>query len=68
MNGGTALRGFWTNAVAIPAAPAKPAITYPLYRAFLETLLQGHHETWFTYLIVFGEILISRREPASAPS
>jgi thiosulfate dehydrogenase [quinone] large subunit len=58
MNGGTALRGFWTNAVAVPAPPARPAITYPLYRAFLQALLEGGHERWFTYLIVFGEILI----------
>lgn len=58
MESGSAIRGFWLNAVAIPAAPARPSITYPLYRAFLQTLIEGHHERWFTYLIVFGEILI----------
>ena len=41
MGGGTALRSYWENAVRVPAPPARPPITYPLYRAFLETLLQG---------------------------
>jgi thiosulfate dehydrogenase [quinone] large subunit len=58
MNGGTALRGYWERAIAVPAPPARPAITYPLYRAFLDTLVDGGHERWFTYLIVFGEMAV----------
>ena len=58
MNGGTALRGFWEKAVAIPAAPAKPAITYGWYRSFLVTLIEGGHYTWFGKLIAIGEVAI----------
>ena len=36
---GEALQGFWARAVAIPEAPARPAITYDWYRAFLQGLL-----------------------------
>ena len=55
---GAALKGFWTSAVAIPAAPAKPAINYAWYRAFLQWLLNIQAYTWFAKLIVFGELLI----------
>ncbi|HLN64232.1 MAG TPA: DoxX family protein [Symbiobacteriaceae bacterium] len=58
MNGGTALRGFWERAVAMPAAPAKPAITYGWYRSFLMMLLEGGHYTWFGKLIAIGEVAI----------
>lgn len=33
MQTGEALKGYWTNAVAVPAAPAKPAIAFDWYRA-----------------------------------
>lgn len=58
MSGGTALRGFWERAVAIPAAPAKPAITYGWYRSFLVTLIEGGHYSWFAKLIAIGEVVI----------
>ena len=58
MNGGQALKGYWEKAVAIPAAPAKAAITYDWFRDFLQALLSGGHYTWFAKLIVFGEILV----------
>ncbi len=58
MNGGTALKGFWTKAVALPVAPAKPQITYGWYRGFLITLLDGGHYTWFAKVIAIGETLI----------
>lgn len=54
---GLALKGFWTNAVAIPAQ-GKPPITYDWYRAFLSGLLEGGHYTWFAKLIAFGELAI----------
>ena len=56
--GGTALRGFWTNAVALPEPPARPAITYDWYRDFINLLLQNNAETWFSWLIILGEIAI----------
>jgi len=55
---GTALRGFWTNAVAVPEPPARPAITYDWYRDFIDLLLQNNAETWFSWLIILGEIAI----------
>lgn len=58
MNGGTALQGYWTKAVALPAAPAKPQITYGWYRNFLLSLLEGGHYVWFAKLIAVGEVLI----------
>jgi len=55
---GTALRSYWERAAAIPEAPARPAITFEWYRDFINFLLAGNHESWFTYLIVAGEVLI----------
>ena len=57
MDGGTALKGFWTSAVKIPQT-GKPAITYGWYRDFLQVLLDQHAYTWFAKLIVFGEMLV----------
>ena len=58
-NGGSALAGYWTNAVKIPAeGQGRPPITYEWYRDFINVLLQGHHEAWFAWLITFGEIAV----------
>src|SRR5438876_3911691 len=39
MNGsGQGIIGFWKNAVAIPAPPARPLITFDWYRGFLQFL------------------------------
>ena len=55
---GEALKGFWTRAVTIPEAPARPLIAFGWYRAFLQSLLDSGSYTWFAKLIVAGEILI----------
>ena len=55
---GTALRGFWQNAVAVPAPPARPPIAFEWYRNFLVSMLDAQAYTWFAKLIVAGEILI----------
>ncbi len=55
---GEALKGFWERAVAIPAAPARPAISFDWYRAFLQSLLDSGGYTWFAKLVVAGELLI----------
>ena len=40
LDGGSALQGYWTHAVAIPAqGQGSPAITFEWYRTFLQTLL-----------------------------
>ena len=59
MDGGSALQGYWTHAVAVPAAGAgSPAITYDWYRTFLQTLLDNNAYTWFAPLIAFGEMAV----------
>ena len=55
LDGGTALKGFWTSIVAVPAS-GHPAISYEWYRGFIQFLLDNNAYTWFSYLIVLGEI------------
>ncbi len=55
---GAALKGFWTNAVAVPAAPARPAIAFGWYRSFIQFLLDTNAYTWFSKLVIAGEILV----------
>jgi len=59
MNGtGQGILGFWTRAVAIPEAPAKPLITFDWYRNFLQFLIDTNSAGWFSYVIVFGELAV----------
>ncbi|MDX9851684.1 MAG: DoxX family protein [Anaerolineaceae bacterium] len=55
---GEALKGFWERAVLIPDAPARPAISFDWYRAFLQSMLDSGAYTWFAKLVVAGELLI----------
>ncbi|HUG47175.1 MAG TPA: DoxX family membrane protein [Candidatus Limnocylindria bacterium] len=55
--GGTALRGYWTNAVNIPEE-GRPPITYEWYRDFINTMLNANAETWFSWLVILGEIAV----------
>lgn len=55
---GTALKGFWTKAVTIPEAPAKPAIAFDWYRNFIQSLLNSGSYTWFAKLIPIAELLV----------
>ncbi len=57
LDGGAALAGFWKAAVAVPQQ-GRPPITYEWYRDFINVLLNGHHETWFAWLITFGEMAV----------
>jgi len=57
LDGGSALRGFWTSAVSIPDK-GHPPISYDWYRDFINLLLNGHHEGWFAYVVTFGEIAV----------
>lgn len=54
---GDALRGFWTNAVAIPD-DGRPAIAFGWYRSFLQFMLDRGWYTWFADLVMWGEILV----------
>jgi thiosulfate dehydrogenase [quinone] large subunit len=59
MDGGTALKGFWTGAVAIPTeAGARPKITYDWFREFLNFMLRHEWYTWFAKLVAIGEFLV----------
>jgi thiosulfate dehydrogenase [quinone] large subunit len=57
LDGGSALQGYWTNAVTIPDGGHAP-ITYDWYRNFIQTLLDNHAYTWFAPLIAFGEMAV----------
>lgn len=57
MDGGVALKGFWTSAVAIPEN-GRPAIAFDWYRSFIQTLLDAGAYTWFAKLIAAGEFLV----------
>lgn len=54
---GDALKGYWANAVAIPET-GRPAITFDWYRSFLEFLLATESYTWFSKVLVAGELLV----------
>jgi len=57
VGGGAALKGYWTNAIAIPAS-GRPAIAFGWYRTFLEFMLNAQAYTWFAKLIAYGEFLV----------
>ena len=58
MSSGDALKGYWTRAAAIPAAPAKPPVSFDWYRDFLQFLLDSGSAPWFAKLVAVGELLI----------
>lgn len=55
---GEALRGFWQGAVQVPAPPARPPIAFEWYRAFIQGMLDAGTYTWFSKMIVAGELLV----------
>jgi thiosulfate dehydrogenase [quinone] large subunit len=57
-DGGAALLGYWSNAVNIPDAPARPAITYDWYRSFIQLLIDNHAQGWFAWIVTLGEIAV----------
>jgi len=58
MHTGEALKSYWMNAAAIPAAPVKPLIYYDWYRIFIQSLLDHHSYLWFGKLLAIGEFLV----------
>jgi thiosulfate dehydrogenase [quinone] large subunit len=54
---GSALQGFWANAVKIPET-GRPPISFDWYRSFLQTLIDTGAYTWFAKLVVVGELLV----------
>jgi thiosulfate dehydrogenase [quinone] large subunit len=57
LDGGTALKGFWTSAVAVPDT-GRAAITFDWYRDFLNFLLTNNTYTWFAPFVAFGELAV----------
>lgn len=55
---GAGIVAFWKRIAQVPAAPAKPAITYDWYRSFIQFLIDNHWEGFFGKLIAFGEIAV----------
>ena len=57
ISNGSALQGYWTSAVSIPATGSAP-IHYAWYRAILEFLLNNGAYVWFAKLISIGEFAV----------
>lgn len=59
MDGGAALKGYWTNATTVPQGrPSSPAGTYDWFNRFLSYMLNHEWYTWFAKVIAVGEFLI----------
>jgi thiosulfate dehydrogenase [quinone] large subunit len=58
VDGGASLLGYWTKAVAVPAPPARAAITFDWYRSFLQLLIDNHAAGAFGWLIAVGELAV----------
>ncbi len=56
-NGGSALLGYWENAVKVPTQGSAP-ITFDWYRSFLQFLIDTHSQGWFAWLITLGELAV----------
>ncbi|MDE3087848.1 MAG: DoxX family protein [Chloroflexota bacterium] len=55
VNTGDALKGYWLGALK---TDPKPVITFDWYRAFIQFLVDTQSWTWFSKLVVAGELLI----------
>jgi thiosulfate dehydrogenase [quinone] large subunit len=55
---GSALLGYWQNAVKIAAPPGRTAITYDWFRGFLQILIDNNTSAWMAKVVTFGEIAI----------
>jgi thiosulfate dehydrogenase (quinone) large subunit len=55
---GKGILAFWQRIAAIPAAPARPVITYDWYRGFIQFMIDNHWEGFFGKLIAFSETTV----------
>jgi len=55
---GKGILAFWQRIAAVPAAPAKPVITYDWYRVYIQFMIDNHWENVFGKLIAFGETAV----------
>jgi thiosulfate dehydrogenase (quinone) large subunit len=56
MGTGEALLDYWKRGLKMMP---KPAISYDWYRGFIEYLATIEAHTWFSKIIIFGELLIA---------
>jgi thiosulfate dehydrogenase [quinone] large subunit len=56
-DGGSSLLGYWKSAVTIPETGRAP-ITFEWYRSFLQMLIDNNAQTWFAWIIAFGETAV----------
>ena len=59
MGTGEALLDYWQRGLKM--AP-KPAIAFDWYRSFIEFLVNAEAHTWFSKIIIFGELLVVRTD------
>ena len=55
---GKGILAFWQRIASIPAAPAKPTITYDWYRGFIQFMIDNHWEGVFGKVVAFGETAV----------
>jgi thiosulfate dehydrogenase (quinone) large subunit len=55
---GQGILAFWNRIAAVPAAPAKPVISYDWYRGFIQLLIDNHAEVVMGKVIAFGETAV----------
>lgn len=58
MDGGAALKGYWTNAVTPNPETGATRVTFGFFREYIQFMLDHEWYTWFAKLIVFGELLV----------
>lgn len=58
MDGGAALKGYWTNAVSVNPETGKGPITYDWFRDFINYMLNHEWYTWFAKMVAWGEFLV----------
>jgi len=55
---GAGILAFWKRIALVPAAPAKPVITFDWYRSYIQFMIDNHWEGFFGKLIAFGETAV----------
>ena len=55
---GAGILAFWKRIAAVPAAPARPVITYDWSRGFIQFLIDNNAEQVMGKLIAFGETAV----------
>lgn len=56
-DGGESLKAFWERIVQVPET-GRPIISFGWYRDFIQFMLDNDAYTWFSKLVMYGEVLI----------